>query len=98
MFHILNTSKPSVLFTTSDSYDRVKEVQQKCDFLDMVIDIDNVVYPEFNARRESYAYSGRHQIQPDDTALIIYTSGSTGLPKGVMLSHKAIIYPLELYR
>lgn len=31
------------------------------------------------------------QIQPDDLATIIYTSGSTGIPKGVMLSHKALV-------
>ena len=29
---------------------------------------------------------------PDDTACIIYTSGTGGLPKGVMLSHKAIMH------
>ena len=29
---------------------------------------------------------------PDDTACIIYTSGTGGAPKGVMLSHKAIMH------
>ncbi|MBT6094910.1 MAG: long-chain fatty acid--CoA ligase [Rhodospirillaceae bacterium] len=30
--------------------------------------------------------------KPDDTACIIYTSGTGGAPKGVMLSHKAIMH------
>ncbi|MEK9752873.1 MAG: long-chain fatty acid--CoA ligase [Rhodospirillaceae bacterium] len=33
-----------------------------------------------------------HRWGPDDTACIIYTSGTGGAPKGVMVSHKAILH------
>ncbi|HNX74575.1 MAG TPA: AMP-binding protein [Candidatus Rifleibacterium sp.] len=37
-------------------------------------------------------------IEPkaDDTAAIIYTSGTTGKPKGIMLSHRAIVESIKL--
>lgn len=37
-------------------------------------------------------------IQPDDLATIIYTSGTTGNPKGVMLTHRNIVFNIESLR
>ncbi|MFN4254461.1 MAG: AMP-dependent synthetase/ligase [Saprospiraceae bacterium] len=37
-------------------------------------------------------------IQPDDLATIIYTSGTTGNPKGVMLTHRNIVFNVEAMR
>lgn len=37
-------------------------------------------------------------IRPDDLATIIYTSGTTGNPKGVMLSHRNIVFNVEAMR
>ncbi len=35
--------------------------------------------------------SAWRQIEPDDVAVIVYTSGTTGTPKGVELSHRAVL-------
>lgn len=37
-------------------------------------------------------------IRPDDTATLIYTSGTTGNPKGVMLTHRNIVFNVEALR
>lgn len=36
------------------------------------------------------------QAQPDDVAMIMYTSGTTNLPKGVMLSHRSLVFAAEM--
>lgn len=37
-------------------------------------------------------------LRPDNTAYIIFTSGSTGMPKGVAVSHRAIVNQLQWLR
>ncbi len=36
-------------------------------------------------------YTGMHEVDEDDVAVIIYTSGTTGHPKGVMLTHGNLV-------
>ncbi|MCC6411232.1 MAG: long-chain fatty acid--CoA ligase [Saprospiraceae bacterium] len=51
---------------------------------------DEVDEPELQRLRDG--------IKPDDLCTIIYTSGTTGDPKGVMLTHRNIVYNVETMR
>lgn len=48
-------------------------------------------WPEYEGN-EQELHDLFSQIAPDTVATIIYTSGTTGVPKGVMLSHRNILF------
>ena len=46
---------------------------------------------EFNAKNPQYVDDAIHAGKPTDIAALFYTSGTTGHPKGVVLTHEAMI-------
>jgi len=55
------------------------------------INFENKLFVELtNELYNSHKKNLENTNEPDDLSYIIYTSGSTGMPKGVMLTHKAL--------
>ncbi|MFE0026412.1 AMP-binding protein [Amycolatopsis sp. NPDC059021] len=48
-----------------------------------------------NAAQDAAPIDEPEAREPDDVAVVFYTSGTTGAPKGVMLTHRNILYNVE---
>jgi len=96
--YILNDAGVSCAFAGSgDLYTKLLAARSEAPILQRVFTMDEQEGRPFwreiqtdDGRKEMQKL--RENIQPDDLATIIYTSGTTGRPKGVMLSHRNIIW------
>lgn len=98
--YILNDSGSKILISESSCLSELKksinEIQDLPIFIisdDNPSDFLNQNYLVFSEQTEPYGEDiSLPVVIPNDLAALIYTSGSTGFPKGVMMTHQAMVF------
>ncbi len=88
---IFDQLHPKAIVTTSKYVDKLKEIDAT---------LELIVYdelPEISEDVEKQILKDTHKIVDTDILYVMFTSGSTGVPKGVIISHAAVISYTEWY-
>ena len=86
ILHMFHTSKPKYIFCYDQVFRSIKEKILKDQF-----DENNIIMIESIQIEESVEDFEPYMPQEEECAYIQYTSGTTHLPRGAMLSHRALM-------
>ena len=98
--YVIGDAACRVVFTEQEFLDTVLAARDSVDDLAHVVVIDgeprggaiSLDELERGGSKDFDLEAAWRAVQPDDTLTLIYTSGTTGPPKGVMLSHRNVVW------
>ena len=92
--HVLNDSRPRLLFVGAELRRAVEAAAAQSPNLDRVVMVGDAPDSEDEYEALLAAASpaeAEAEVDESETALVIYSSGTTGRPKGVLLSQRALV-------
>jgi long-chain acyl-CoA synthetase len=99
--YILNEAEVKAVFCGGlDLIDKLRASQKKVKTLKHLFVFDKEIKGDywesvFDTKNTDSIEKNKETISQEDLATIIYTSGTTGNPKGVMLTHRNIMFVIE---